>query len=264
MANADEANGMQASRRQFVQAGVGLGAAGLAAFGAIEKVLAADTTSPAKSAKSLIKPGDTVLFQGDSITDAGRKRDDRAANSQPALGKGYAWLAAAQLLVDSPGEKFEDLQSRHQRQQGLSAGRALAGRLPRPQAGRVEHSHRRERFLAYAQARLRRHARKIRKRLPRLVKRTKDALPRREAYDLRAVRPQGWRRSTTRGSRNSTTTAPRLAAWPTRRRRSFVPFQTMFDLAVKIAPPATWAADGVHPTPSGGALDGPLVAEGCW
>jgi lysophospholipase L1-like esterase len=35
---------------------------------------------------------------------------------------------------------------------------------------------------------------------------------------------------------------------------TFVPFQTMFDAAAKIAPPATWAADGVHPTPSGAAL----------
>jgi lysophospholipase L1-like esterase len=35
---------------------------------------------------------------------------------------------------------------------------------------------------------------------------------------------------------------------------TIVPFQTMFDLASKIAPPAQWAADGVHPSPSGAAL----------
>ena len=49
-----------------------------------------------------IKPGDTILFQGDSITDAGRKRDDSAANSDVAMGRGYAWLAAAQLLIEKP------------------------------------------------------------------------------------------------------------------------------------------------------------------
>jgi lysophospholipase L1-like esterase len=35
---------------------------------------------------------------------------------------------------------------------------------------------------------------------------------------------------------------------------AFVPFQAMFDAAVKIAPPETWAADGVHPTADGAAL----------
>jgi lysophospholipase L1-like esterase len=34
----------------------------------------------------------------------------------------------------------------------------------------------------------------------------------------------------------------------------FVPFQMMFDLAAKIAPPERWAADGVHPTSDGAAL----------
>jgi lysophospholipase L1-like esterase len=34
----------------------------------------------------------------------------------------------------------------------------------------------------------------------------------------------------------------------------FVPFQSMFDAAAKIAPPAHWAADGVHPTTHGAAL----------
>ncbi len=31
----------------------------------------------------------------------------------------------------------------------------------------------------------------------------------------------------------------------------FVPFQAMFDEAVKQAPPAYWASDGVHPTLAG-------------
>ena len=31
-------------------------------------------------------------------------------------------------------------------------------------------------------------------------------------------------------------------------------FQAEFDRAVKLAPPAYWAADGVHPTPAGHLL----------
>ena len=35
---------------------------------------------------------------------------------------------------------------------------------------------------------------------------------------------------------------------------TFVPFQSMFDEAVKYAPPAHWAGDGVHPTSAGASL----------
>ena len=34
----------------------------------------------------------------------------------------------------------------------------------------------------------------------------------------------------------------------------FVPFQAMFDKAVKSAPPEYWAGDGVHPTMAGAGL----------
>ncbi len=35
---------------------------------------------------------------------------------------------------------------------------------------------------------------------------------------------------------------------------TFVPFQAMFDKAVKVAQPQHWAADGVHPTLAGASL----------
>ncbi|MEM1213307.1 MAG: SGNH/GDSL hydrolase family protein [Planctomycetota bacterium] len=44
----------------------------------------------------------TVLFQGDSITDAGRDRDTPDANHPGALGNGYAKLAGSALLQDQP------------------------------------------------------------------------------------------------------------------------------------------------------------------
>jgi lysophospholipase L1-like esterase len=39
-----------------------------------------------------------VLFQGDSITDAGRNKEDQGYNTARILGTGYALLAAASLL----------------------------------------------------------------------------------------------------------------------------------------------------------------------
>jgi len=34
----------------------------------------------------------------------------------------------------------------------------------------------------------------------------------------------------------------------------FIPFQSMFDEAIRYAPPAHWAGDGVHPTATGASL----------
>ncbi|MBP3411756.1 MAG: SGNH/GDSL hydrolase family protein [Oscillospiraceae bacterium] len=42
-----------------------------------------------------------ILFQGDSITDAGR-RNESAAGSDPGLGVGYATMAAGQLGLEQP------------------------------------------------------------------------------------------------------------------------------------------------------------------
>ncbi len=51
----------------------------------------------------LLSNQDVVLFQGDSITDAGRVRDQDHPNATEKLGRGYAQLAAARLMADLPG-----------------------------------------------------------------------------------------------------------------------------------------------------------------
>ena len=58
---------------------------------------------------SIFQPDTRILFQGDSITDAGRDKANKdSPNDRAAFGGGYAWLAAAQLLVERPddGLKF--------------------------------------------------------------------------------------------------------------------------------------------------------------
>ena len=85
------------SRRQFAA----IGAVTLAA----SQVVSRSAHAAEGASGSPLKPGITLLFQGDSITDAGRSREDAdKPNSQPALGNGYAWLAASQLLVDRPND----------------------------------------------------------------------------------------------------------------------------------------------------------------
>jgi|TARA_B110000967_G_C18855677_1_gene547076 lysophospholipase L1-like esterase len=45
-----------------------------------------------------LKSGDIILFQGDSITDARREKDQQLPNNIDSMGKGYAFLVASYLL----------------------------------------------------------------------------------------------------------------------------------------------------------------------
>ncbi|HET7791443.1 MAG TPA: SGNH/GDSL hydrolase family protein [Gemmatimonadales bacterium] len=58
--------------------------------------LAGDLRLPAPRGR--LKSGSVVLFQGDSITDAGRKRENANPNQADALGLGYPLLIAASIL----------------------------------------------------------------------------------------------------------------------------------------------------------------------
>jgi len=65
----------------------------------------------AKASSSLSNievPGDmTILFQGDSITDAGRNRGRYYANDSGGLGSGYAFQIIAELLGNNPGKNLK-------------------------------------------------------------------------------------------------------------------------------------------------------------
>ena len=55
-----------------------------------------------KNKKLPFQKNDIILFQGDSITDAGRNKNDQKANNGGSFGGGYALMAAATLLADYP------------------------------------------------------------------------------------------------------------------------------------------------------------------
>ena len=57
---------------------------------------------PDRTKKISLQKDDIILFQGDSITDAHRKKDDKEANSPAALGNGYPMLGAGGLLKKYP------------------------------------------------------------------------------------------------------------------------------------------------------------------
>ncbi len=86
---------MQHNRRAFVR-----NAALLPAALAAGTAFTPTSTAPARVAK--VPDTLTVLFQGDSITDAGRDRESTAANDYGKMGLGYAMLTSAMLLGEYP------------------------------------------------------------------------------------------------------------------------------------------------------------------
>jgi lysophospholipase L1-like esterase len=241
------------SRRQFVKAGLGISAAGLAALAAVDE-LDAEEKQAAETPKPLIEPGQTILFQGDSITDAGRDRERTdKPNDHRALGKGYAWLAAAEMLVDDPEADYKYYN------RGISGNKVfqLADRWQadcldlKPDVlsiliGVNDFWHK---LNADYDGTVEKYETGYRA----LVARTKEALPDVklilcEPFVLKAGNvdakwfPEfdGYRAAAARVAQDAGA--------------MFVAFQTMFDRAAKIAPAKHWAEDGVHPSTHGAAL----------
>ena len=232
----------------------GFTAAGLAAVAAAHAVGVQAQPAKAPAEGPAKKPVKTILFQGDSITDAGRSREAAGQpNSQPALGNGYAWLAASQMLVDMPelglqiynrgisGNKVFELADRWQadcldlKPDGLSI---LIGvndfwhKLNGEYDGTVE------KYETDYRA---------------LVSQTIAALP-----DVRLTICEPF---VLRCGAVNDKWFPEFDGYRAAARRvadevdaKFVEFQAVFDHASRIAPPERWAADGVHPTADGAAL----------
>lgn len=69
--------------------------------------IVSEALSAEKVNKIILQKGDVILFQGDSITDAGRKKDNMDFNNSSALGNGYAFLAASELLYRNPDKSLK-------------------------------------------------------------------------------------------------------------------------------------------------------------
>ncbi len=227
---------------------------GLAALGGVGLAGVAEASPLGASSASLVDPGDVVLFQGDSITDAGRSRAQAAKpNAQPGMGGGYAWLAGAGLLVRRPKDDLRVFN------RGISGNKVfqLADRWDadcldlKPDVlsiligvNDIWHS-RGGNYDGTVEVYERDfHA---------LLERTRAALP---EVKLVLCEPFVLRCGAINDSWFPEFDHYRAAA----RRVSdafgarWVPFQEVFDHAVAHAPPKHWAGDGVHPSASGAAL----------
>lgn len=251
----ERSNQPQPNRRDFVLGGAAASVVGLASLANAESLFAQVAAEDSSSkAASLIGKNDIVLFQGDSITDAGRNRETAGdVNSASAMGKGYAWMAASQVLVESPDAGLKIFN------RGISGDKVfqLADRWQadcldiKPNVLNIlvgvndfAHVHKWKGEGSVQKYESDYHA---------LLERTKKALPNVkliicEPFILKVgLVDDSW----LPGFAEYRAAAKRVAEMASAR---FVEFQTMFDRAVKFAPPEAWAADGIHPTTFGAAL----------
>ncbi len=202
----------------------------------------------------LLRHGSRILFQGDSITDCHRSRERAShANDSAALGSGYAWLAAAGLLVSRPEAKL----TLHNR--GISGNKVpdLAARWDndciamKPDVlsiliGVNDIWHKRngdyegspESYESGYDA---------------LLERTRAALPR---VRIVVCEPFVLKCGAVDASWFPEFDRYRAAAQRVAKKHgtTWVDFHAMFARASTLAEPSTWAGDGVHPTATGSAL----------
>lgn len=244
------------SRRRFLGNTMTAATAGVATLSAVSASGCSHSAkrSSVATCAGLIGKGDVVLFQGDSITDAGRDRGRESnVNDPSALSSGYVRFISAQLLADRAdadlkiynrgisGNKVYQLAERWDKDCIALKPNVLSILIGVNDIWHKLDGHYDGTIEIYE------------KDYRALLERTKRELPDVklvvcEPFVLRcgAVNEKwfpefdGFRAA----AKNVATSFDAV----------FVPFQSAFDEAVKKAQPAHWAGDGVHPTMAGAFL----------
>lgn len=235
-------------RRHFLKRSASGLALGLAWPSFLSPVLQGSQAAPSSDASSV------VVFQGDSVTDAGRNKEETRPNLPSALGPGYAGLSASQLLEAHPeadwqcynrgisGHKVYQLAERWQDDALALEPDVLSiligvndfwHTLTQNYEGTTEIYERDYRAL---------------------LDRTREALP---GVKLIIGEPFALRG----GSAVDDDWYPTFNAYQAAARRVadayeavWIPYQSVFDEALGAAPATYWSPDGVHPSAAGNAL----------
>jgi len=193
-------------------------------------------------------PNSTFLFQGDSITDCQRERNDPTS-----LGQGYAMMTASLFAATAPSHNVSFLN------RGISGNRTgdLLGRWQQDCIDLQPHT---VSLLIGINDVWRRYDRNMpttteeyEANVHQLLQRTRDALPDTRIIILEPfLCPTPPDRIPWREDLDPKIDALRRVARTFQTR--YVPLDGIFAAASTRQPPAYWAGDGVHPTPEGHAL----------
>ena len=241
---------MDLSRRNFLFKST----AGAAALASIPAIVSSCMGETKQIASTLFNSDDVVLYQGDSITDAGREKEKELPNSASSFGNGYALLAAANLLNSMPDKKLVIYN------RGISGNKVyqLADRWDKDCLGLKpdvlsiligvnDYWHtRRGNYDGTVEI--------YENDYVELLERTKNALP-----DVKLVLCEPFYVLET-SAVDETWVGPMKQYQAAAKRVSdkfktiWVPYQQIFDEAVKYAPGTYWTPDGVHPSMAGAQL----------
>jgi lysophospholipase L1-like esterase len=237
------------SRRKFIKQ---VALSGTAAA-LIPDILSA-APAPKSGSTISLKDGATISFQGDSITDASRKKDDKTYNTTTALGNGYAMIAAAKLLEQHPTQNLKIYNK------GISGNKVyqLAERWDaealdmKPDVlsilvGVNDYWH----MLKHGYTGT---LKTYKDDYTALLQRTKDKLPDvkliiGEPFAVNGISAvdDSWFPAFDGYRQAAKDIAEQFGAY-------FIPYQSIFDEAQKKAPGVYWTADGVHPSLAGAQL----------
>jgi lysophospholipase L1-like esterase len=202
-----------------------------------------------------LSKGNIILFQGDSITDAGRNREnENKANDQQMLGRGYPLFAAASILAEYAGKDLKIYN------RGISGNKVfqLAERWDKdclnlkPDVvsiliGVNDYWHKVKNGYAGT---LETYIADYRT----LIARTQKELPQVKIVICEPFLIHG-------GTALDDTWEPNFKAYrqaaktvANEFKATFIPFQSVYNEALKKAPAVYWGADGVHPSLAGAQL----------
>lgn len=209
---------------------------------------------PQKEKNTFIKPNDIIVFQGDSITDAGRKKEDINYNTNGNLGTGYVLHTAAELLTKHAAKNLKIYNK------GISGNKVfqLAARWEndclalKPNVlsiliGVIDYWH-------FHNGKYQGTVAVYENDFRALLQKTMAMFP-----DLRLVIGEPFALKDIKAVDDTWYPAfdeYRMAAKKIAKEFNavFVPYQTVFNEALKVAPGAYWTADGVHPSLAGAKL----------
>lgn len=214
-----------------------------------------------KSRKIKLSQNDIILFQGDSITDMGRNRSRKGANDNSGLGASYPFIAASQLLLNHPEKNLKIY------------NRGISGNVVPQLADRWE-----EDCLALKPSVLsiligvndywhtlgggyKGTLQTYRDAYTGLLERTMKALP-----DVKLIIGEPYAIPGLKSVDNSW--FPTFKGYQEVARElaekydaPFIPYQRIYENAIKLAPANYWTHDGVHPDTAGDALMARAVLE---
>ena len=241
------------NRRKFIKKSAG----GTLAIASIPAIVSS-TITPASEVSgkkySLFGEKDTVLFQGDSITDAGREKKKELPNNPKSFGSGYAFLAASKLL-NTLSERELILYNR-----GISGNKvyqlaerwekdclALQPNVLSILIGINDYWHMRNGKYNGTVEIYENDYRELLKRTKSNLREVKLVICEPFAVAGTSAVDEAWKEPVAQYQKAAKKMADEFnAIW--------VPFQKVFDEAVKHAPATYWTGDGVHPSMAGAQL----------